>query len=86
MQIKLTPEEIKSVATQLQSKGEEIDQAVSAADGQVGNIRSMESPRLGRDIETWDRLKASIKEATSALRDAAKELNNLAEENIGVNQ
>ena len=86
MRIILTPEEIVQVTNQLNAKAEEIDSATQAADQAVGGIRDMESPRLQRDIETWDNLKASIKEAVQALLDASQELKNLAEQNTEVNR
>ena len=86
MQITLTPEEIINVSNQLKAQADNIEDARISADSQVGTIRDMQSPRLQRDIETWDSLKAEIEKAVSALRDAAEELNNLAEANIQANQ
>lgn len=86
MQINLTPEEIIDVSGQLSAKAEEISNATSAADTQVGRIRDMMSPRLQRDVETWDQLKSSIQQAINALRDASEELKRLGEANITANQ
>ena len=86
MQITLTPEEIINVANQLKAQAENIEDARISADSQVGTIRDMQSPRLQQDIEMWDSLKAEIEKAVSALRDAAEELNQLAEANIIANQ
>lgn len=84
--IKLTTTEIFDVSSQLTSKAEEISGATAAANGQVARIREMVSPRLKRNIETWDKLKDSIDQAVEALREASKELQAIGQANEDANR
>lgn len=86
MKIKLTPQEIIQVSKNLKKQASQIENASKAADGSVNRIRQMKSPRLERDIQQWDQLRKQIDQAILALRDGAKELDNLAQANIQVNQ
>jgi uncharacterized protein YukE len=86
MEIHLTPDEIEKVAKSIDKQANNIDSNVKTADSQVNSIRYMKSPRLKKDIQSWDDLKKSINQAVEALLQASKELNKLAEQNRRVNQ
>ena len=62
----------------LHTQSESIDDAIRKADQEVGNLREMKSERLQQDIEIWDNLKSSLKEAVENLITDLEELRKLA--------
>jgi len=86
MDITYNTVELLAVSKEIAKKATTIEQAVASAESSVGRIRNMKSPRLMRDIRQWDKVRKEIKKAVIALRDGAKELDRLAEDNRIINQ
>lgn len=86
MQISLVTEEIRSASQRLRTEGQNMESAVQTADNAVSPLRDFQSPRLVRDLETWDSLKTSFRSALEQLLQAADELVAAAEANEAANR
>ena len=72
---------IRTAGGQLRNKAaQEVEAAVQAADSAIAPCRSMQSPRVLRDVETWDTLRASLRTAIENLAQAGQELDKLAQD------
>lgn len=86
MRIVLTPEEVQTVGNKLKQTASDIEAASQSAASQVDSLRDMESPALHRNIDNWDQLYASIREAVSVLNEVAEIYVQVAIANIEANK
>lgn len=86
MEIRLVTDEIRASAQRLRAEGQNMEGAVQSADNAISPLRGFQSPRLVRDIETWDSLKTSFRSALEQLIQAADELVAAAEANETANR
>ena len=86
MDISLNTGDIESAAQQLKTKAGEMEQAIQTAESSISPLRSMKSPRIVRDLETWDSLKKNFETALQSLLEASNELVKAAEANVSANQ
>ena len=83
--VDLDTEAIRDAAKNMHSKGSEIEAAVQNVDQKITGMRSFKSPRIMRDIDTWDSLKNSFKSELDNLLAAADELAAAAQANEDAN-
>ena len=85
MDIFLNTGDIQSASNQLKTKGDEMESAIAAADSAISPLRSFKSPRIVRDLEAWDSIKATFKTTLEELLAAANELAHAAADNEAAN-
>ena len=86
MELSLETQAMFDAAKNMDTKSGEIQSEIQAIDNAISNLRGMKSPRLTRDIESWDSIKTTFKSTLDELLAAAKELAAAAEANEDANK
>jgi hypothetical protein len=86
MQITVITEDIQNASEQLKSRGADMESAIQAADTAINPLRSFKSPRVERDLESWDNIKSAFKQSLETLIEAAQELARAAADNETANR
>ena len=86
MELKLNTADIEHAGQQMRAKAAEMEEAIQNTDRSISPLRDFISPRISRDLETWDSLRQNFSTALQNLLEAADELLNAARDNEGVNQ
>jgi hypothetical protein len=71
-------EELRRAAQQLVNKANEMRSAVTAVDSALAPARAMKAPRVAKDIQQWDAIKASLQKLFSDSESASKIINTTA--------
>lgn len=85
MEVKLNTADIQSASQQLKTKASEMESAIQAAESSISPLRSFMSPRIVRDLESWDEIKTIFLKNLQNLLSAADELARAAADNETAN-
>ncbi len=85
MEVLLNTADIQAASQQLKTKASEMESAIQAAESSISPLRSFKSPRVVRDLEAWDEIKATFLKNLENLLSAADELAKAAADNETAN-
>jgi RNA-binding protein YhbY len=85
MEVLLNTSGIQNASQQLRSKAVELESAIRIAEGEISPLRSFVSPRIERDLSSWDEIKVTLLKNLQNLIDSADELARAAADNEAAN-
>lgn len=86
MDLQLNTGDIQAASQQLKTKAGDMEAAIADAERAISPLRGFRSPRISRDLETWDSLRNNFKSALEALLAAGEELAKAAMDNEAANR
>lgn len=85
MEVLLNTADIQNASSQLKNRAEDMRSAIQTAENAISPLRSFKSPRISRDLGTWDEIKATFLKNLETLVESAEELARAAEANETAN-
>ncbi len=85
MEVLLNTADIQAASQKLKAKASEMESAIQEADSAISPLRGFKSPRIVRDLEAWDQIKAETRRTLESLVEDAEELARAAADNEAAN-
>lgn len=85
MEVLLNTADIQNASSQLKSRAADMESAIQTAENAISPLRGFKSPRIERDLSSWDEIKSTFLKNLQNLLESADELARAAADNESAN-